>query len=221
MISGTNFSATLSVVIFLFTLASSLTLLLILAFATATSKRWRIYPKAALLILLGGYGMALAAFSFVSHDRVLAVGEEKYFCEIDCHLAYSIAEAPSQPALQTNAPANERALTVVLRTRFDANSISARRPKDVPLTPNPRSVILLDSNGRSYAPSFPQPISAEQHPLTDALLPGASYLTAISFTVPRDAKDLRLLVISSTGPERVMIGHEESFFHGKTYFRVD
>src|SRR4051812_43277743 len=49
--------------------------------------------KIVLLTMLGVGGLYLAtmlAFSFVSRDRVLPRGEEKHFCELDCHLAYSI-----------------------------------------------------------------------------------------------------------------------------------
>lgn len=220
MISDTDFSATFSVLIFLLTLAASITLLLLLAYGAATARSWRIYPKAALLLLLAAYAVALAGFSLVSHDRVLARGEEKYFCEIDCHIAYSIAEAPAAQSVR-QATDNTRAVTIYLQTRFDENSISEGRPKDVPLTPNPRSVALFDSAGRRYLPTFPPVASAQEHPITDALIPGASYLTPMSFTLPGDAHDLRLLVMSSSGPERVMIGHEESFGHRKTYFRVE
>jgi hypothetical protein len=53
------------------------------------------------LILLGGYGTALLAASAISREWSLPPGEEKYFCEIDCHLAYSVAgvEHAAQSAL--------------------------------------------------------------------------------------------------------------------------
>jgi hypothetical protein len=34
----------------------------------------------------------LLLFSFTSSETVLARGQEKHFCEIDCHLAYSILD---------------------------------------------------------------------------------------------------------------------------------
>src|SRR5713101_1995334 len=36
------------------------------------------------------YLAAILIFSIGSHEKVLARGEEKHFCELDCHLAYSI-----------------------------------------------------------------------------------------------------------------------------------
>src|SRR6185437_8453442 len=37
-------------------------------------------------LLAGVYLAAVLIFSFASSDQVLARGEEKHFCEIDCHL---------------------------------------------------------------------------------------------------------------------------------------
>src|SRR5690349_12302534 len=36
------------------------------------------------------YGVLLVGASLLSRDRTLAAGEKKYFCEMDCHLAYSV-----------------------------------------------------------------------------------------------------------------------------------
>jgi hypothetical protein len=44
----------------------------------------------AMLLIGGVYLAAILIFSLASHEKVLARGEEKHFCEIDCHLAYSI-----------------------------------------------------------------------------------------------------------------------------------
>src|SRR5208337_2521864 len=37
------------------------------------------------------YGMVLLGLSLFSSEAVLAQGEWKYFCEIDCHIAYAVA----------------------------------------------------------------------------------------------------------------------------------
>lgn len=44
-----------------------------------------------MLVIVGAYLAAILIFSLTSHEKVLARGEEKHFGEIDCHLAYSIA----------------------------------------------------------------------------------------------------------------------------------
>src|SRR5215831_19133047 len=46
-----------------------------------------------ILLIAGVYGAAILIFSVISHEKVLARGEEKHFCEIDCHLAYSVVDA--------------------------------------------------------------------------------------------------------------------------------
>src|SRR6266704_1831383 len=49
--------------------------------------------RIVLILMCGVVALYLAAilvFSFASHYKLLARGEEKHFCELDCHLAYSI-----------------------------------------------------------------------------------------------------------------------------------
>lgn len=46
----------------------------------------------AMLGVTGAYLAAMLIFSLASHEKVLARGAEKHFCEIDCHLAYSVTD---------------------------------------------------------------------------------------------------------------------------------
>ena len=89
------------------------------------------------------YLALLLGFSAGSRETDLARGQEKYFCEIDCHLAYSVADARMKP---------DGNYLVTLRTRFDETTTSPRRPKDATLTPSPREARLVDSAGHEYAP---------------------------------------------------------------------
>src|ERR1044072_103192 len=50
----------------------------------------------AMVIVVGAYFGVLFIFSIISHDKLLARGEEKHFCELDCHLAYSIVTSVKQ-----------------------------------------------------------------------------------------------------------------------------
>ena len=150
----------------------------------------------------------LVGFSEASHDTALDVGEEKYFCEIDCHLAYAVVDVKSQ------AVGEWKDYVVTLRTRFDENTISSQRPKDAPLAPSPREVRVIDRSGHEY-----EPISMAGIALTKALRPGESYTTQLEFRVPRDASGLRLLISTIPGwPDRIVIGDENSWLHKKTYF---
>ena len=122
------------------------------------------------------YFALLFGFSAGSQDIAIAPGQEKYFCEIDCHLAYSVADVTIKPA----ADATEYAVT--LRTRFDETTTSPNRPKDALLMPSPREVQLLDASGHKYWPS-----STAGTSLMTRLKPGDSYQTKLEF---RDRKSV-------------------------------
>jgi len=169
-------------------------------------------PLAKLALIVGGVGagayvLLFAIASFTSHDRVLATGEEKHICEIDCHLAYSVAGVKTEPAT-----GGATRYIVTVKVRFDDETISSRRPKDLSLSPNSRFVALVDAAGISY------PGSTEG--LKRRLIPGESYTTDIVFDVPADARDLRLVLRNADFETPFLIGHENSFGHGKTTFAL-
>jgi hypothetical protein len=177
---------------------------------------------AAAVILVAGYGTTLAAFSISSREYTLNPGQEKYFCEIDCHLAYSV------PAVEVAAQINDvRArgtfYIVTLKTRFDETTISPRRG-DGPLQPSPRQIALLDDAGRAIpiSPEAEQALrntSSAGAPLDTPLRPGESCTTRIAFDVPPTTQRPRLLVASPSSPSwlgSLIIGEEDSFLHKKT-----
>lgn len=172
-------------------------------------------PRWALLICaLVAFGALvyfglLFGFALSSQEKVLARGQEKYFCEIDCHLAYSVVNVETAPA------GNDVVYRITLSTRFDETTISPRRPKDSPLNPSPRVVVLADSRGTQY---FPQGLSGTG--LVTPLKPGESYTTILTFAVPREAANLRLLVTSPGWPERLLIGDEQTPLHKETWFQL-
>ena len=152
----------------------------------------------------------LTGFSLASRDTALARGQEKYFCEIDCHLAYSIADVKTQPE------ASSQNLVITLRTRFDESTISSTRPKEATLTPSPREVRLIDQTGRVFAP-----MSSGGTDLMTPLRPGDSFVTQFEFNVPQNATELRLLLNTTPGwPDHFVIGDENSWLHKKTYFAL-
>jgi hypothetical protein len=153
------------------------------------------------------YFALLLGFSAGSHETVLAHGQEKYFCEIDCHLAYSVVDVKTQPAGRT---------VITLRTRFDENTTLPNRPKDATLTPSPREVRLVDNAGHEYAP-----VATAGTPLRTPLKPADSYTTQLEFSLPKDATGLRLLINTTPAwPDHVVIGDENSWLHKKTYFAL-
>jgi hypothetical protein len=156
------------------------------------------------------YLALLLGFSAGSHETLLGRGQEKYFCEIDCHLAYSVLDVKSQEQGSVND------YLVTLRTRFDETTTSPNRPKDAPLTPSPREVRLLDDAGHQY-----EEVSSVGTSLMTPLTPASSYTTQLEFKVPKDARGLRLLIETVPGwPDRLVIGDENSLGHKKTYFAL-
>src|SRR5260370_32852116 len=53
----------------------------------------------AALTIAAGYFILLSGVSLASSEEVLRPGGWKYFCEIDCHLAYSLIGARTAAAL--------------------------------------------------------------------------------------------------------------------------
>lgn len=209
--SNMNFPAPLAVLGFLGAcIGLFLAIAAVLIFWLARKPRFARY--AAVTIGAGAviYFGLLLGFSAGSHDNMLVRGQEKYFCEIDCHLAYSVID------LKTLTESGSNNYVVTLRTRFDETSTSPNRPKDAPLMPSPREVRLIDSDGREY-----DPVATSGASLMTPLKPAESYTTQLEFKVPKDASGLRLLLNTAPAwPDRLVIGDENSWGHKKTYFAL-
>ncbi len=164
------------------------------------------------LFFMGGcaliYFSVLTIVSLSSREIGLGKGREKYFCEIDCHLAYSILNVSS------SAGSISTQYVVTLQTRFDERTTSSHRPKDAALSPAPRTLKLFDSRGRIYLPT-----TSSGTALNTALVPGESYRTEVTFVVPFDASGLKLLLATTPQwPDYMVIGDENSWLHKKAYF---
>jgi len=167
------------------------------------------------------YACLLLGVGWLSGEKILAPGQWKYFCEADCHIAYSIesvqagdASGAAQGAL---SPSSAR-VALRLKTWFDENSIAKFRGNGA-LKPEPRRVVLVDASGNEYLP-LPVADSAPSTPMTQPLRPGESCITCFLFQVPRDARDLRLLITDVNPASRFIIDHENSPFHGKILLRL-
>jgi hypothetical protein len=198
----------LTVLLFLGAVLAGSALIIVYGVARATKRE----PMAriTLRVLLGGLGAYVLLFlgsSLTSRSHVLAPGQEKHICEIDCHLAYSVAGTKSEAL-----PDGRVRETVTVKVRFDEATISSRRPRDATLTPNSRYVALVDDAGDRY------PGSTDG--LQRKLIPSESYTTDIVFDVPAKAKDLRLVLRNNDFETTFIIGHENSFLHGKTTFAL-
>src|SRR5258705_3582380 len=198
----------LTVLLFLGAVVAGAALIVLYVVARVTKREP--FARITLRALLGGMGLYVLLFlvvSLTSRTRVLAVGEEKHICEIDCHLAYSVAATKSE-----TLPDGHVRHTVTVRVRFDEETISPRRPRDATLTPNSRYVALVDDAGNRY------PGSTDG--LKRKLIPGESYMTDIVVDVPASARDLRLVLRNDDPETAFIIGHENSLLHGKTTFAL-
>lgn len=229
MNTNVNLDAAIGVLAFLGTAFVLGLAVLVMLHAIATRKQARAGKVGlAALAVLGVYLIFLIAFSLMSREKVLAVGEEKHFCEIDCHLAYSVANLRKTKTLG-NAPNETTAqgifYVVTVRTRFDETTISPRRGDGL-LTPNSRVVTILDEQGNSYSPSVEgqRALAASQGdgtPLTTPLRPGESYTTNLVFDLPTDVRNPELLMREGEFETHFIIGHENSLWHRKTKFRLE
>ena len=119
-----------------------------------------VWARWILRIELAGLALYLVLFllaSFTSGTRELAVGEEKHICEVDCHLAYAVTG--TRTAHQWDGKTAQGTFYVVtVRVRFDSGTIAPWRPRNIPLSPNGRTVALVDGQPRLIALS-PNPQS--------------------------------------------------------------
>ncbi len=206
MHTDNNFPAALQVIIFLGSGMLAGMLALVTVYGFVRKKAWAKKTLAVLACAGGIYFMLLFGFSLGSREVTLTRGEEKYFCEIDCHLAYSVADT------KWIQDGEHRSLAVTLKTRFDPSTISSHRPKDAPLTPSPREVVLIDAAGHEY-----QAVASRGVSLRQPLIPGEVYTTMFEFRVPQETSGLRLLITAPEGPVPLLIGNEMSLGHKKTY----
>ena len=191
-----------------------------LAAAVARRKFIALFAAGAAIAVAAGYALVLLDVGWLSGERILAPGQSKYFCEADCHIAYSIESVYAEDikAEQASRPGEEMRITIGLKTRFDQNSIASFRGNG-PLTPEQRRVVLVDGSGRKFSPLAGM-AAAPSTPMTQPLRPGESYITRFLFNVPRGARDLRLLITDVDPASHFIIDHENSPFHGKIFLSL-
>ncbi len=181
----------------------------------------------AVAVIAVTYVAVLVFFSLTSTDTVLARGQEKYFCEIDCHLAYSILNVQQTKTIGNGPdPATAQGVyhVVTVQTRFDENTINPTRG-DAPLSPNSRIAAVIDGEGRRYGPSVDGQSALTQSegstiPFSTSLRPGETYSTKLVFDLPPDASRPTLLINEGSWLTRFIIGHENSPLHKKTRFQL-
>ena len=181
----------------------------------------------AAVAIVAVYLGVMLLFSFNSNEQSLARGQEKHFCELDCHLAYSIVDVTDSKTLGSataQAVANGTYRSITIKTRFDEETISPTRGNAL-LYPNSRVVTLVDDQGRKYFPSAQAQSVLEStqtagNPLNAPLRPGESYTSTFVFDLPPDVRNPTLLINEGEWLTHFVIGHENSPLHKKTKFQL-
>lgn len=203
----------------------------VLAMLYFTFRRQRGYRNIAAGLALGWllfYGGLWLGFSLASRETVLAFHEEKHFCEIDCHPAYSVEDVQQAKTLGTGAAqktAQGMFYVVSLKARFDEKTISSQRGM-APLHPNGRAVMVTDARGRTFAPSAAGQQALETMAGVGNRLdrtferPGDSYVCKLVFDLPADIQQPRLFLENADLVNRLLIGHENGWLHKRTLFSL-
>ena len=229
MHTNVNLEAAVGVMAFLGTAFLLGLAVIIVLHALKTRRRVRARRVSlAALTLIGFYLLIMLAFSFVSREKVLASGVEKHFCEIDCHLAYSVMNVErmkTEGRAPNEATAKGVFYVVTIKTRFDETTISRARG-DALLWPNSREVMISDALGNVYGVSDEgeRALQASQGagtPLKTPLRPGESYTTNLVFDLPANVVRPEMLMREGDFITHFIIGHENSFWHGKTRFSLE
>ena len=228
MNTNVNFAAPLGVIAFLGTGLVIAVIALFLIYSLAVRRFGRARIAALAMLIVGGLYLGLIlAFAFASSEKVLARGAEKHFCEIDCHLAYSVIDSKQTKTIGT-APSPVSAsgmfTTVTIKTRFDETTIGPNRGNST-LYPNSRVLTVVDDQGRKYSPAVEGQRALEASggagtPLPTPLRPGESYTTTVLFDLPADAGNPTLLINEGGWETHLIIGHENSPLHKKTRFQL-
>lgn len=224
MYFNTNFEPHLSALLFLGTAALLLLLIIAGLILWFLRRQWLRYSFSSIVVLLVGYVLLLVGFSVFSHERTLARGQEKYFCELDCHIAYSVQNVERVKQIGDSV-ANGEYYIVTIRSRFDETTTAPWRPRDVALKPDPLNFSLVDTHGDSVPPSqVGQKARGALHvtspDLFRPLRPGESTETTFVFDAPPGMHSPRLLASILEFPSPVLIGDETSPLHKKTYFSL-
>ena len=228
MFTNVNLSAPIGALLLLGTVVALLLISLVLLYALIAKKT--LLGRLAFLTLAmvaGVYVGLMLIFSWSSSNRVLVRGQEKYFCEIDCHLAYSVVDVRQTKSLGNPAqPLNASGMfyMIIVRTRFDEATISSLRG-DGSLSPNPRLVAIVDSTGSRFevsqaAQALVEQSAPEGTPMDSPLRPGESYTSTLIFDLPPTVRTPVLLINEGDWITRFVIGNENSLAHKKTVFQI-
>lgn len=191
--------------------------LLLLAFA----KRWRglaIAVTAAAGLWLIAYSSALLVVSLSSEDVELGVGEAKSYCGayLDCHMHTALEAVRKTKSIEGRQAegqfyvATVKVFSDAKKARLGLHGVDAH--------------VIADGNQVFERDFETEYLLGRQPEFETRILPSEAFSRKIVFDLPEDV-ERPLLVIREGGVlttllEGVLIGDEDSFFHGRKRFAL-
>jgi len=167
------------------------------------------------------YAAALVLVSLASRERSLGFDQERFFCGLDCDLAYSVVGVRTARALGPQAAASRaHGVYHVVSVRVRSDAAQAR------IDPNEPRAYVLSEGGRYFPVSSLgqgalERAESRSESWDQPLDPGASYTKDLVFDLPVGIRKPRLVISEGGWMTRLVIGDENSFLHRKTVFRLD
>lgn len=170
------------------------------ALIAAARKEW---PRARRLALtaagtVAAYFVLLITVSLASHEHIVDQDVPKAFCAADCDLSLSV-----DSVRKTNG-----GYVVSVKVQSSAARVTMK--------PDHPSAILIDEQGREYAPSD----DLDPQPFARPVGPGQFYTKTLFFHVPPEVVDPKIFLNEGGWITRISIGDENSFLHRKTLMRI-
>lgn len=159
-------------------------------------------------VLTVGYLGTLFAVGATSDEHLLPAGGAKAFCEVDCHVVYSVTAVTRETDTRETDT-----VAVTVREAYDGATRGAREDSAA-VRPGTRRFALVDTDGRRWPAYGHQSLGGDT--LFAPLRPGEFRAAAVLFVVPDSVTPRALLVEDDSPVSRLLVGHERSPLHRKT-----
>src|SRR5689334_15399330 len=97
MVTNVNFPAPLQVLALMGTVLVIVVCGAAAMYGGLTKRKWTKLALTTIAVVVGIYVILLFSMSLTSRERLLGLGEEKHFCEIDCHIANAVVGVQEHP----------------------------------------------------------------------------------------------------------------------------
>jgi len=194
----------------------------LLLFSLITKRTWLTrFTLAGIAIWFVFYGAMLLGFSLTSNERVLAVGEAKEYCGfyLDCHMHTAVTGVRTA---KTIGDKQANGLFYIANVKVFSD---AKNPNIALHLIEPKARVVLSDGGKIERDLIAESKLPAKGVMLDADIHNNETIEKeIVFDVPATAADAKLLITEGYGIdktiEHVLIGDEDSIFHGQTFFEL-